>query len=812
MQTRVRFGESRLGDGAGSAAYVVSSAYLRVEVFGDHAPGARVPLDLASTPEPPASSGVAFVSGGAAVEARAAPAVFRAPPRSARRRRGARRRAHRHELPGHRRVSEVQVRERGGDCFIPADANRVECVSARAPETASNARAASAPVAVTVNGRDFSADTVGSGAPGVSLFDRTSHVGGGDVASSSLSARARRLGREASFFYGAKLEVFGLDPTRGPASGGTEVTARGAHFLGPFGGLQLAGAAAGLVPDDSINAAGIANRKEEPFVFFGCKLDQTTVPASAGSVTASSACCRSPPHAAGFVAGRCARRRQLHRLRRDVRVPGASDRGHAVPARGRRGGGTLVSVAGANFVDSGFGSSASAGGERRVGAKPRARARASPLRCGAAGGAESAASRRFERGAGRCDEAGSRRARGPRASRGRRRRTAAGRESRRRRRRSTRRRGGARAARGTDRRRHGGARVRPRVHGGRAGVVPVRDHGSHPRGVRQRGRRALQEPGEGHGEQDTGGGVQGEHARPHDGRRALLGVSIAMMRKRRKRRSRVSTNALPSAERCLSASIFFKKNATSHPSLDATRLAWSSRSKKMSTVSSPSLPSCPPPPPSASSAWHADIRSFTASTAASALRPPPPAPPPARSRRSPRAPPRRARTAPPPSPGSSPPRAPPRARRPGPPPARARASRQRRARPPPRAERVLRVRVRRVRGGSSARRAAMRSVGGAGQVGVRGGDERRRAAAHPARRRRSSWRARAERLRGGHRLADAAGGHGGSAAAPAPGRRRGAPTSPRRAHSPPPPSRREATARGAGRAPRRAARSTAART
>ena len=80
MQTRVRFGSAASGDGAGSAAYVVSSAYLRVEVFGDHAPGARVPLDLASTPEPPASSGVAFVSGGAAVEARAAPAVFRARP------------------------------------------------------------------------------------------------------------------------------------------------------------------------------------------------------------------------------------------------------------------------------------------------------------------------------------------------------------------------------------------------------------------------------------------------------------------------------------------------------------------------------------------------------------------------------------------------------------------------------------------------------------------------------------------------------------------------------------------------------------
>ena len=127
-------------------------------------------------------------------------------------------------------------------------------------------------------------------------------MGGGDVASSSLSARARRLGREASFFYGAKLEVFaGPDARR--ASAGRAVTARARASSGAFGGLALAGAAAGLVPDDSINAAGIANRKEEPFVFFGCKFDQTTVPASAGSVTASSASCRSPPHAAASRRG-----------------------------------------------------------------------------------------------------------------------------------------------------------------------------------------------------------------------------------------------------------------------------------------------------------------------------------------------------------------------------------------------------------------------------------------------------------------------------------------------------------------------------
>ena len=395
MQTRVRFGSAASGDGAGSAAYVVSSAYLRVEVFGDHAPGARVPLDLASTPEPPASSGGAFVSGGAAVEARAAPAVFRARPAF-----GSEEGGVAVALTGTSfRDTGAYLKCRFGSVAVTAssyaDANRVECVSpARAPETASTLAFSSAPVAVTVNGRDFSADTVGSGAPGVSLYDRTSHVGGGDVASSSLSARARRLGREASFFYGAKLEVFGLDPTRGPASGGTEVTARGAHFLGPFGGLGLAGAAAGLVPDDSINAAGIANRKEEPFVFFGCKFDQTTVPASAGSVTASSASCRSPPHAAGFVAVEV-----RAGVAGNFTVFGATFEFQAHPIAdtlfppvGAAGGGTLVSVAGANFVDSGFGSSASAGGERRVGAFPARASASSPLRCRFGGGAESAAS------------------------------------------------------------------------------------------------------------------------------------------------------------------------------------------------------------------------------------------------------------------------------------------------------------------------------------------------------------------------------------------------------------------------------------
>ena len=390
MHTRVRFGSAASagsGDGAGSAAHVVSSAYMRVEVFGDHAPGARVPLDLASTPEGSYGSSGAFASSGAVVEARAAPAVFRARPAF-----GSEEGGVAVALTGTSfRDTGAYLKCRFGSVAVTAsafaDANRVECVSpARAPETSPATLAfASAPVAVTVNGRDFSATAVGSGAPGVSLYETINPLGGGDVS-------AKRFGSEASFFYGAKLEVFGLDPTRGPASGGTEVVARGAHFLGPFGGLGTPAAAAGLVPDES----KFANRKEEPFVFFGCKFDQTTVPASAGSVTASSASCRSPPHAAGFVAVEV-----RAGVAGNFTVFGATFEFQAHPIAdtlfppvGAAGGGTLVSVAGANFVDSGFGSfgSSEPADAGRVGAFTARASASSPLRCRFGGGAESAAS------------------------------------------------------------------------------------------------------------------------------------------------------------------------------------------------------------------------------------------------------------------------------------------------------------------------------------------------------------------------------------------------------------------------------------
>ena len=389
-ETRVRFGPAASG-AAATAAHVVSSAYLRVEVFGDHAPGARVPMDLASAPgfapRGGAEAGDAFTESGVAVEARAAPAVFRARPAFGSEEGGV---AVALTGAGFRDVG-ASLRCRFGSVAVMAsafvDANRVECVSpARAPEAAADVVRA-APVAVTVNGRDFSAAAVGSGAPGVSLYDRIhEHSGAGATPAHAHS------GREASFAYGAKLEVFSLDPTRGPASGGTEVIARGAHFLGPFGGAP-AGAAAALVPGTTGAETLEPTESDRGYFFFGCKFDQTVVPASAGSVTPSSAACRSPPHAAGFVAVEV-----RAGVAGNFTVFGATFEFQAPPRAatlfppvGAAGGGTLVSVAGADFVDAG---SAHEGGD----ASPTrdaagARFAPSPLRCRFGGGAESAATR-----------------------------------------------------------------------------------------------------------------------------------------------------------------------------------------------------------------------------------------------------------------------------------------------------------------------------------------------------------------------------------------------------------------------------------
>ena len=115
---------------------------------------------------------------------------------------------HRSRVPRRRVAASVSLRRRGGDSLGVFSVNKVECVSpARAPDARRPAG-----LAVAVNGRDFSDE--------FSSFGR----------------------RKLEFTYGPRLEVYGLDPNRGPGTGGTEVTVHGANFLPTAGD---AGATAG---------------------------------------------------------------------------------------------------------------------------------------------------------------------------------------------------------------------------------------------------------------------------------------------------------------------------------------------------------------------------------------------------------------------------------------------------------------------------------------------------------------------------------------------------------------------------------------
>lgn len=373
--TRVRFGAvvSGVGD---SAVHVVSSALLRVEVFGDHAVDSRVSIEAASAPgfDSVSPTDPSWSADGVSVDARTLPNVFRARPNFGTERGG---------------VSCVLTgtgfRDTGsslkcafGSVTVTAaayvDVNRVECVSpARAPDAAT--LSATAPVGVSINGRDFSASAFGSGAPGVTLYDTHHDTGRGNAHVHG--------GREASFVYGAALEVFGLDPVRGPSTGGTGVVVRGAHFLGLFATERFAAS--------GIGGALVSTKDMDRNFFFGCLFDQQVVPASVGGVTASAALCRSPPHAAGFVAVEVRAGNSgnftVFGTTFEFQAPVAVEL--LFPPVGAAGGGTLVSVTGANFVRS----SGEIGGEGVDRGRGTAMGSQSSggLRCRFGGGSESAA-------------------------------------------------------------------------------------------------------------------------------------------------------------------------------------------------------------------------------------------------------------------------------------------------------------------------------------------------------------------------------------------------------------------------------------
>ena len=175
--------------------------------------------------------------------------------------------------------------------------NRVDCVSpARAPDVI----ALHAPLAVSVNGRDFSSRATDDG------------------------------GFPVTFSYGARVEVYGLAPDHGPSLGGTLVTVRGANF----------------VPDVWEPGREFA---------FSCRFGAKVAPAIGGSgaLTASSASCRSPPHAAGFVAVEVSAgggNFSSFGVVFEYQASAAAD--VLFPPVGLASGGTLVTVVGSNFIAS----------------------------------------------------------------------------------------------------------------------------------------------------------------------------------------------------------------------------------------------------------------------------------------------------------------------------------------------------------------------------------------------------------------------------------------------------------------------------
>ena len=173
-----------------------------------------------------------------------------------------------------------------------------------------------------------------------------------DEGTLSVSVNGRDFGAAVPFYAAPRVEVLGLDPTRGPATGGTEVTIHGAGFVP----VDAGGAWRGGTASDAL-ATTVAGETPRVRSFgFACRFDASVVPASVAGgrgVAANRATCRSPPHAMGFVAVEVSAGTgnfTSFGLMFEYQAPAAPE--VLFPAAGAAAGGTLVTVAGANFIAS----------------------------------------------------------------------------------------------------------------------------------------------------------------------------------------------------------------------------------------------------------------------------------------------------------------------------------------------------------------------------------------------------------------------------------------------------------------------------
>ena len=303
---RIRRGEAppRLGEFGAAAHAVVSSALIRAEAHGAHHHDTRAPVEVAASPDA-ASDPNAWSSEGTLVAFHRLPRATRAdPPRSS-------------EDGGTAcDVTGADFRDAGDElrCKFAsvvvaaagfAGMNAITCVApARAPSDEGT-------LSVSVNGRDWR---------------------GGAV----LPARRVRRPR----------------PHARTGDGRDRVTIHGAGFVP----VDAGGAWRGGTASDAL-ATTVAGETPRVRSFgFACRFDASVVPASVAGgrgVAANRATCRSPPHAMGFVAVEVSAGTgnfTSFGLMFEYQAPAAPE--VLFPAAGAAAGGTLVTVAGANFIAS----------------------------------------------------------------------------------------------------------------------------------------------------------------------------------------------------------------------------------------------------------------------------------------------------------------------------------------------------------------------------------------------------------------------------------------------------------------------------
>ena len=293
-ETAARFGEFA-APGPNAAGVVISSALMRLEATGDHNYDTQAPAEVASS-HAAVRDPNAWSADGVLIAFHRTPRALQSEPAWGTEEGGTAAKLTGSDV----RDTGAQLKCSFGSTVVVSSGfmsvNHLECVS---PAHAPSRDGYLPRLGVAVNGRDFSPEI--------------SHAFG-----------------PLTFTYGARIEVYGLQPNYGPSVGGTSVIVHGKNF----------------VPAVDLNAKPT----------FTCRFGFFPVLASNAlgeEVTATTATCRSPPHAVGFVSVEVsAGPGNFTTFGVVFEFQAAHEPEVLFPPTGLASGGTLVTVAGANFIAS----------------------------------------------------------------------------------------------------------------------------------------------------------------------------------------------------------------------------------------------------------------------------------------------------------------------------------------------------------------------------------------------------------------------------------------------------------------------------